>query len=166
MPKVKIPTVRFTLSQKKDLGETAYIQMYFHYAGKRLKYSTGEKVIPEVWNFEKQRALTTRKFPQGVDINEALDRLANYTMRIFRDTNLGEIEPPEYTKKLNVLMGYERAADPVAPTVPPTLLEFAESFANKVASDNPKNRNTWKTLFLTLKQLRDYASDKGVRLEF
>ncbi len=163
MPKVKIPTVRFTLSQRRDGGETAYIQMYFHYAGKRLKYSTGEKVIPDGWDFKKQRALTTRKFPHGVDTNVALDRLAIHTMRIFRDTNLGNIEPHEFSKKLDVMMGYALESEPVAT---PTLLEFSEAFTNKYARDFPKNRSTWKTLFLTIKQLNGYAADKGVRLEF
>lgn len=164
MPRVKgIPNVRFTLHSTKDPLKKTYILLYFHYQGKRLKYTTGEKVCPDGWDFTRQRAISSRKYPQGVDINETLNKLENLTVSIYRSTNLGEIEPKEFSKELDIRMGYARREEGKAA---PTLLTFTQDWVTKYSEQNPTKRSTWKTLFLTLKQLKDYASDKGVKLEF
>lgn len=160
----KIPSVRFILSQSKDKDRESYIHMYFHYAGgKRLKYSTGHKVYPGQWDTKRRRVIVTRNFPQAVDINEDLDRLSAYTMRIYRDTNMGEIEPGKFSRRLDVLMGYAR---PEPEEKGPTLLSFAESYVTKYAADHPQKRNTWKVMFLAVNQLKEYGIQNATDLEF
>ena len=164
MPKVKgIPTVRFTLFSTKELSKLTYIHLYFHYRGKRLRYATGEKVCPAGWDFTKQRAVCNRKYPEGVDINATLNTLEELTRRIYRDTNLGDIAPADFSHELDVRMGYV-PKETIAP--PQTLLNFSEEWITKYSTDHPHRRSTWKTLFLTLKQLKSYAAERGVRLQF
>lgn len=162
MPKVKVPQVRFTLFSTKEPKKPTYITLYFHYRGKRLKYSTGEKVCPEAWDFTKQRAKASAKYPEGTDINTTLVDLEKHTMAIFRENNLGQITPAEFTAELDRRMGFAPGPDdgPKAPG----LFAFIEK--ELLPEKQAQPRGTWKILQTVLSLLKQYAQERARGLDY
>ncbi len=57
MPKsTKIPNVKFNLKSKDPEDQETLIYAFFRYKRGRLKYSTGEKVIPKYWDYGARKA--------------------------------------------------------------------------------------------------------------
>jgi integrase len=167
MPRVRFPQVRFTLYSTKDVLRKTYIYAYFHYKGKRLRYVTGERVCPDGWDFERQRAKVSRKYLDGPDINDRLNRLESLIIKIFRDSNFGDIEPAEFSKQLDILMGFsapEKKKDKERRV--PTLMEFIDEYLQDAKTNKPDGRNSWKIIPLLQNQLKAYSADKGRELDF
>jgi integrase len=162
MPKVKIPTVRFTLFSTKEPKKQTYITLYFHYRGQRLKYSTGEKVCPEAWDFTKQRAKASAKFPEGTDINTTLGDFERHTNAIFRETNFGHITPAEFAAELDRRMGFAPGPDD-KPKVP-TLFDFIENKFLPAKRTQP--RGTWKVPQTVFGLLKQYAQERARALDY
>lgn len=162
MPKVKVPKVRFTLFSTKEPKKPTYISLYFHYRGQRLKYSTGEKVAPEAWDFTKQRAKASAKFPEGTDINNTLGDLEKYTNAIFRETNFGQITPAEFAAELDRRMGF--APGPDDKPKAPGLFQFIEK--ELLPEKQAQPRGTWKILQTVLSLLKQYAQERARALDY
>lgn len=163
MPKVKgTPEVRFILQSTTEPKKPTYVFAYFHYKGKRLKYSTGEKVCAEAWR--NGRAIANAKYPENIDVNSNLDKIRGYTIEIFRETG-GAIEPIEFRKELDYRMGYAvRPENVVAKN--PTLLEFIETaLREREIQPNIKN-STLQAVRKIQKHLQAYSSEKGKALRF
>lgn len=64
-------SVVFALKEPNSKKETL-IYLLFFYDGNRLKYSTGEKILPSNWNSTKQRAKETSKFDSHKEFNNLL----------------------------------------------------------------------------------------------
>lgn len=141
MPRVKYPQVRFNLHNVKEPLRKTHIFAILNYRGKRFKYATGERVCPDGWDFERQRAKVSRKYLDGPDINDRLNRLEGLIIRIFRDSNFGDIEPAEFSKQLDVLMGFPVKYESDEPAVP-TVFEFAKIFIE--SKKGKKGANSWK----------------------
>ena len=163
MPKVKgTPEVRFILQSTTEPKKPSYVFAYFSYKGKRLKYSTGEKVCPEAWR--KGRAIANAKFPENTDVNSNLDKIRGYTIEIFRETG-GAIEPIEFRKELDYRMGYAVRPENVVAKVP-TLLEFIEmALREREIQPNAKG-NSLQAVRRIQKQLQNYSAEKGRVLRF
>jgi integrase len=162
MPKVKVPQVRFTLFSTKEPKKPTYITLYFHYRGQRLKYSTGEKVCPEAWDFGKQRARASAKFPEGTDVNNTLGDLEKYTNAIFRENNFGQITPAEFAAELDRRMGFAPGPDDKPKT--PTLFNFVES--ELLPEKRTQPRGTWKILQTVFVLLKQYAQERARALDY
>lgn len=162
MPKVKgTPKVRFTLFSTKDRTKATYITLYFHYQGKRLKYSTGEKASPEAWDFSKQRAIANRKWPEHTDLNLRLNQLEEKTIQIFRESDWGNIEPADFSRELDRRMGY--APGPDEKPKAPALLDFIPAF---IEEKKAHPRGTWKILQTVFFLLKQYAQERARNLDY
>lgn len=165
MPKVKgVPNVRFTLFSTKDPNRETYVYLYFHYRGKRLRYITGEKVLPSAWDFNKQRAKATGKNPHYVDLNQRLNKLESLTIEIFRETNFGNIDPVAFGKVLDIRMGYAPIEE--AEQVLPTLLEFIETAYQERKKQPNAKEGTLSVIRKVKNHLANYSAEKRVKLEF
>lgn len=76
----------------KDQVETL-IYMFFSYDGYRLKYSTGETILPKFWNVEDQRIKKSHK--GSFEINNLLDKMDSEIKKIYREaiTSNNKISP-------------------------------------------------------------------------
>ena len=70
------------------------IYMFFSYDGRRLKYSSGEKIAPKYWNNSSQKV--SRSFTGGSDINGHLRSLEENILSIYRGYRTqGEVPTPQ-----------------------------------------------------------------------
>ncbi|MDB4443251.1 site-specific integrase [Saprospiraceae bacterium] len=76
-------TVNFYLKDKNFIDKKTLVYMFFSYNGKRLKYSTGEKVLPKEWKEEKQ--IVKSSVTGSLEINQNLRDLENYIFKIYRE---------------------------------------------------------------------------------
>ncbi len=74
--------VNFYLKEPTGKSETL-IYLFFHYKGARLKYSTGETILPKFWNEENQRASISLK--GSSEINGLIDRIEEGIKKIYRE---------------------------------------------------------------------------------
>ena len=163
MPKVKgTPEVRFILQSTTEPKKPTYVFAYFHYKGKRLKYSTGEKVSPEAWR--NGRAIASAKYPENTDVNSNLDKIRGYTIEIFRETG-GAIEPIEFRKELDYRMGYAVRPESVVAKVP-TLLEFIETALREREIQPNIKESSLQAVRKIQKHLLAYSKEKGKALLF
>jgi len=163
MPFIRgVPTVRFNLQSLKEPNTPTPIILYFHYnGGLRLKYSSGEKVAPSGWDFDKQRALTTRKYPQGADINTTLNSLAAHTVAIWRENNRGDIDPKSFSRELSKRMGYISAAPPAAV---PSLMDFISDLTLKY--DRETSISNYTSFALLRKHLTGFSEETKTPIGF
>ena len=108
MPKIKgIPQVRFILTQRKNPDALSYIGLYLHYRRGRLRFTTGQKIAPKDWDFSAQRALEGPKYrPDASEINTHLGDLRKHTLDIWKEHNLGGLDPADFSTELSKRMGY------------------------------------------------------------
>jgi integrase len=167
MPKIKgTPPVRFILQSTKEPKQPTYVFLYFYYNGKRLKYSTGEKVCPEAWSKgrNQSRAIANAKYPENTDVNFNLDKLARFTVEVYRET-AGQIDPVEFRRELDYRMGYAVRPEDEKGKIP-TLLEFIETAIEERHKQPNANKGTIKAVSRIRQQIAAYAQEKGKRLAF
>ena len=76
-------TVNFYL--KSSDSEERLIYLFFSAEGKRIKYSTGEKIQLKYWNDKPQRAKNRRSFLQATSLNDFVDRMKAEAFSIYRE---------------------------------------------------------------------------------
>src|SRR5579871_2338202 len=85
----------FVLKEPSVKTETL-IYLLFRFNNQKLKYSTGLKINPKFWNWEKQRAKETRQFSDYLEFNACLNKIENAIFhihrRLFNDGVIPEIE--------------------------------------------------------------------------
>lgn len=74
--------VKFNLKDKKSSGVTL-INLIFNYDKKRLKISTGHKVLVKYWNDKKQRVKELMEFSDYATINEDLDLYETLVKQVY-----------------------------------------------------------------------------------
>lgn len=138
--------------------ERTSIEAIIRYKGQRYKLATGESVEVKMWNTERERCLTGRKYSDGVFVNDKLDVIEADLKRVVNDFNLrNEI---------------------------PTLKELKEAYEKLKGNDNSKvyftdflkerielskqNRShlTVRSYTTTLNKLFEYEKRTGKRLKF
>ena len=78
-----VPEPRFYLKNIKAT-ESTLIVFQAKYEGHRVYISTGDKIHPNEWDFELQRAKVTKKNEANGDLNQWLDKMAAEFKSIFR----------------------------------------------------------------------------------
>jgi site-specific recombinase XerD len=137
--------VNFYLKNANDTSETL-IFLFFSFEGKRLKYSTGEKIKPTMWLKDKQRVK-----PQAagsLEINQWLNTLEAKAIQIYREArNNGETITENHLRdKLN-------STRPGTSKI--TLFDRFEEFITASASD--KSENTIKAYKTALRHVREFV---------
>lgn len=74
---------KFVLKEPKASYKTL-IYLFYNFNYQRLKYSTGEKIIPKNWNPTKQRAKETKTFPEFFELNNRLNYIENAVSNVYR----------------------------------------------------------------------------------
>lgn len=157
MPKsAKIPAVRFNLKDKDTTAPTL-IYLVFRYAKKRLKFSTGEKVIPRYWDVNTQRAKYTKAHPEYVGMNERLNHWQGMTTQIFKDYDFGELDLEQFKYELNVRSGKIEKEKEI------TFFDFIKEYIEMRKSEPNAKRGTWKRFITIQNNLKDYATDRKIK---
>ena len=116
--------------------------------GKKLKYSTSEKIKPKYWNPEKQRAKETKSFSGYASLNKTLNDLAQDVKEAHRDLISLNRTPTSFKLKdaLDKSLFKEEYAQKT------TLLKFAKDIIEK--SNRKKNTlNQWKQTFEKIRRI-------------
>lgn len=66
--------------------------MIVRFGGKRIVYSTGEKILPTKWGAKEKRAVSNRSFLEGGQINDELERCRQKCKEAFRNIKYQQIE--------------------------------------------------------------------------
>ena len=82
--------VNFYLDKPKTEKETPVL-MYFSFDGNRIKFSTGETILPKEWNSKKQCARSS--YTGHVEFNLRLDKLKEDIKKIYRESIINEMTP-------------------------------------------------------------------------
>lgn len=163
MPRAaKIPDVKFNLKNISDLDKPTLIYLFFRYKGKRLKYSTGEKVKPRLW--DGHQAKYTRKHPEYVEVNSRLNTLKEITIQIFKDFDFGNLAIDEFKKEIKIRTG-QISLEPEKKN--PSLFEFIDQYIkDKIKEGGEPKRSTWKKFITVQNHLINYAKEKDIQLNY
>lgn len=152
---------RFNLKEPKSSSPTL-IYLFFSYNSKRLKYSTGQSILPKFWNESKQRAKESSQFPQYPELNTFLNNLEHETLNIYR-SYLNKNKIPslnEMRKELDVSMNRKQ---PFSNT---SLFEFIGHLINERSKMPKYSKNSIKVYKNTFNHLQNYSEVKRRKLEF
>ena len=158
-----MPNVTFFLKEPKAKGKTL-IYLFFRYYKKTFKYSTGEQIDVKHWNAEKQRARENRSFNEYPEFNTYLDKLEtetqNYYRKCFNDGFIPETD--DIRKYLDRFVTYRTQLEPKEKKI--TFFEFFQiAIDEKIIRLKP---NTIKAHKSTLKNLKVYATERHINLDF
>ncbi|PRY08866.1 site-specific recombinase XerD [Pontibacter ummariensis] len=147
----------FVLKEPTSKDETL-VYMLFRFNNKRLKFSTGEKILPKFWNPEKQRAKETKQFPDYLEFNTRLDNCESAIKTVHRRLVNDKILPTVANLKeelLKELLDEEEQEGM-------TLFKFIEELI-KTTSKRP---NTIKNYKQAQARLTEYRTARKRKLDF
>lgn len=81
--KKHMASINFYLKDKTPKDKETLIYMFFSYEGKRLKYSTGDKIAPQDWNDNKQ--IVKPATEGSLEINNYLSSLRSFIIKSYRE---------------------------------------------------------------------------------
>lgn len=143
--------VNFFLKEPKKVKGESLIYLFLSYNNKRLKYSTGEKINPDYWNFENQRVKETKKFPEYPEFNSRLKSLESKANTAYRKIlNDGPEPTNELLKKeldKTIRFAESNKAD---------LFNFIDKYIEE--SKSLKAKGTIRAYNTTLAKLIDYRT--------
>jgi integrase len=159
-------TVRFNLKDNTDINKDTLINLIYRFSGKRLKYSTGQKIKPKNWNENQQRAKNIKQFPQAAELNALLDKLEHTTLTAHRkfinDDKLPTLE--DLKKELDsCLFKSDEGETTEAPK--PFMLFFDELINER--KESPKFAlGTIKNYRTAYNHLSNYQKQKRITIDF
>lgn len=153
-----IPQARFYL-KNINTEEPTLISLQIKFNGHRVFMSTGEKIAPAKWNFEKQRGIGN----ENSDLNYWLNKIDTEVASIFRNLNIDGVTPTgELVQNL-----LKEKLDNTPPTSKPiekpkTLFDFISEYIEQ--SKAIKKHETIKAYKTTFNHLTSYSIlyNKGV----
>src|ERR1700756_2295072 len=147
----------FVLKEPKSKNNTL-VYLLFRYQGQKLKYSTGQKILPKFWNPETQRVRETKKFKQYEELNALLQKIEDKVCDSYRKLFTDGIVPTtdRLRKELNKSLQVGELAKQN------NLINFIkESIKNST-----KQPNTILSYKNTLNKLIDFKSKYKRQLSF
>ena len=136
------------------------VYLFFSFDNKRLKYSTGEKVLPKSWNPEKQRARLT--FTGADSINDLLGTIDETAMEIYRNgkTKKEKLSTDIIRERLNKALDKNQVADK-------TLYQYFDDYLEiKTAKIAPTTKRKLLTLQSMLKEFNPKLSFEKIGMGF
>lgn len=148
----------FFLKEPKSESETL-VYLFFSYNGKRLKYSSGEKIHPQFWLKDKQKASSKLPNNQAAELNYKLEKLKGAIQNAHRRLTNDGITPtnPILKAELEKEINQEKRTKP-------TLFSFIESFIEE--SKPLKAPATMKAYNNCFNHLKAYKKAKRRSLDF
>lgn len=155
-----IPATRFYL-KNINIEDPTLISLQVKFNGHRVFMSTGEKIEPQKWDFDRQRAIG-----QGnSDLNYWLDKIDNEVKTIFRNLNIDNISP---TGELVQNMLKEKLDNSPAPikeaVIKMTFPKFIEQYMEE--SKSVKKYETIKAYKSTLNHLTNFSRMYNRKIDF
>ena len=155
--------VKYNLFDGKAEDET-YVFLIFRYSGVRLKYSTGLKINPKFWDFTKQCAKSTVKFPFHAEFNTALNNLDNEVIRIFKKHQF-ENKPLSLDDFKTQLDQFTKKTLVATEDVRVTLFTFIEQFIRERTNQPRGTTKLFGTFFNHLKAFAEFKGKKKFDFE-
>lgn len=156
---MKISEPKFLLKEPKSDKKTL-ISLIVRFNDQRLVYSTGETVLPENWDFNSQRAKTTKRCPENSAINHWLGKIENQVQAVFRDYKIDGITPTP--KKVKEELSNRLNDKPKQKHI--SFFQFIESFIEQGKSI--KTIGTLKNYKSTLRHLKRFGQYKKIEIDF
>lgn len=165
-------TVSFYLKRPKAEYDTSIYAILF-YEGYRLKYYTPEKINPNFWNSEGQKAKQSTKFKEHAEFNQRLKNLKSDVSNIYRkwvNDHGGTIPHPDTLKEL---LNTELDKHEI-PKGQNTFLVFFEQIAKRTSeggrinqkTKQPTVHNTAKGYTSTLNHLKNFQKKYRRKIDF
>ena len=138
--------------------EPTLIFLFYRFESQKLKYSTGEKIIPKNWNPTKQRSKESRLLRDAESLNKRLDDLAQTVRAAHRDLLKDNKQPTVHKLKeaLNMANFKEVYAQKT------TLLKFAQDLKEQAN----RKRNTTNQWGQTIRKLQEYKKATNKEVDF
>jgi site-specific recombinase XerD len=151
-----MPQATFVLKEPTSKEKTL-IYLLFRFNGSKLKYSTGQKIYPKLWNPEKQRAKELRTSKEHESINMLLDDLEAGVNNAHRKMLLEGITPtPELLRtKLHQILKKESSPS-----------KDLANFAETVLEASNKKAGTKRAIRQTIRNLNEFKDKFGISLHF
>jgi site-specific recombinase XerD len=160
---MQVPEPRFYLKAPKS-QESTLICMQSKYCGERVFISTGEKVIPSNWDFNRQRAIVNKKDLSASITNMFLDRIVAEFKAIFRELLITHDLPRAALVTDKLLEKIDASYKPIIVEEKITLFKFIESYIEECKT--LKSIGTVKIYSTTLNHLRKYAAIEKKQFDF
>lgn len=159
-----IPEPRFYLKDAKAT-EPTLIYMDVKYTcnegSQRFTLTTGEKLPPEEWNTDDQRAIVNKQLQKNSSLNFWLDKMATTFKTEFRNFQINGIIPTsaELKLKVNAILNVLPVPTAEAPKQKLEFFPFIDQFIND--SIPVKKEATVKTYRSTYKRMKEFAGTLG-----
>ncbi len=162
---ITIPDVRFNLRSLKDKNKATLIVAIFRYAydpgikkGRRLVYSTKNKIEPKHWDFKKQWPRSSYNF--YFELKGELDKIEKAIKSTYqKDRN---IEIDLFKSRLDIELGRTNEVK----KDPKTLTGFIEAFIKRREKLEDKSTRTIQKYKTTFERLKQYQSYTGNPIDF
>jgi len=155
-----MPEAKFVLKEPNSDSSTL-IYLFFNFNYQRLKYSTGEKVLPKYWNSRVQRVKESKSFPEHYELNTRLDKMQSGVKNVYRRllNNEVTVDPKILKEELDKELKKDvRIKEKV------TFIGFVDSYIEQVNDERkPATITTYKT---TLKHISEYSESRRAKLTF
>lgn len=155
-----MPQAKFLLKEPQSKSPTL-VYLYYNFDYNRLKYSTGEKILPKFWNKKKQRADSDRNFPEHPEFNQRLNIIEaavnNAYRKLLNDGEVGitpDLLKAELNKGLKKRTKEQKAG----------LIEWIEKEVEILKTD--KKHGSIQVYNSLLKHLSDFSKNKKYKLTF
>lgn len=166
--------VNFFLKEPKATQKTL-IFLVFNHNYKRLKYSTGEFIHPDSWDFELQSPIISRKYPHNSEIKRRLEEyrffITDLTGELKRKKE--EISPEKLRVELDKQFNEKRIVNASSHNEKMNFMSYIEEFIKdceegRRLTDKGRRYKMWtikgyKTL---LYHLNEFMKKKFVKLDF
>ena len=162
MPKeLRVPNVRFNLKSHdavNDKSKKILIILVFRYKGKKLVYSTGEKVISKYWDNKAGKAKNVKNYyEEHKELNARLKDFETTTQQIFIEYDYGNINPQDFKLQLDYRTGKQ---DDPSIKKKPTFFEFIQLFIAERKTRSTSNKKKWDKFPGVYNHLKNYAENE------
>jgi hypothetical protein len=163
MPRAsKIPNVRFNLKSTKG-NDSTLIYMVLQINGDRLKYSTGEKIIPFYWNDLKHAAKNIRG-QNFTELNKRLVEMKSFAIEKIVQSDF-KINVGGLRDLLNIKLGRIKIDEQPKVERPPTFIEFVDEYLKERKNSVAGKRGTWKVWQTSINHIKAFCKHEGTYYE-
>jgi len=150
--------VRYNLKSRKE--QTTLISLVYRFNGKRLVYSTGQKIPVKYWNDKKQRAKETKHYAQYSELNNFLDSMESKVKTVHRQFIIDKETPTvaKFKKQLDEFMMKSDGKD--------TFFSFIEGFIKDRTESNNFSQGTVKNYVTVFNHIKTFSSKNRCQPDF
>jgi site-specific recombinase XerD len=151
---------KFVLKEPKATDKTL-VYLFYNYNKQRLKYSTGEKILPKFWNQAKQRARETGQFPEYYEFNRRLNNIETaINICYHRLLNDGKyVTPDALREEMRKELKQEKLTSKQI-----DLIEWIEAETKLLSTD--RKRGSIQVYHTLLNHLKTFSANKRYKLTF